>query len=144
MKTNVSRKLSIVTIMISFMCLTINLTHAQNKASSHHQMKISTDEHAKATTDEMKNKLSLNDSQYQKVYDINLKYAKQNKELAANSGNEKSKEKTMKSQREEKEKELKKVLTSEQYKKYEGMEKETKKEAKRKGRGTRERTARTR
>jgi len=140
MKTTVSHKLFIVATMISFMCLTIN---AQNRANSHHQMKTRADEHAKVTTDEMKNKLNLNDSQYQKVYDINLKYAKKNKELAANSANEKSKEKTMKSQNEEKRNELKKVLTSEQYKKYDGMEKGMKKEAKKKGKGTKERTAKT-
>ena len=139
MKTNVSRKLFIIATMMSFMCLTVNLS------SQTHQTKMDADEHAKMTTNEMKNKLDLNDNQYQKVHEINLKYAKKNNELAASPANNKSKEKTMKSLHEEKEKELKGVLTSDQYKKYEGMEKEMKKEAKEKRREERGgRTARTR
>ena len=134
MKTNVSRKLFIIATMMSFMCLTINLS------SQIYQTKMSADEHAKMTTNEMKNKLDLDHNQYQKVHEINLKYAKKQNELAASSANKKSEAKTMKSLHEEKEKELKGVLTSDQYKKYEGMEKEMKKEAKEKRKGERGRT----
>lgn len=84
---------------------------------------------AKATSQKMKTKLNLSDDQYNKVYEINLKYAKQNETIMQGSEDRMEKFKTMRKQNEEKDKEFKAVLTKEQYEEYEKIQKEMRQEA---------------
>ncbi len=114
-------KVCVVMMLAGCFFLMTNAVNAQ-------QMK-SAEDRAKALTDKMKEKLSLDDSQYQKVYDVNLKYAKQNDELAVASGDKKAKAEKMKSQFEAKDKEMKGILNADQYKKYESIKQELKSEA---------------
>jgi hypothetical protein len=81
---------------------------------------------AKSITDKMKTELTLSDDQYNKVYDINLKYAQKNTEALKEEGTRLAKLKTMKADNAEKSKELKAVLTEEQFEKYKSMRKEAK------------------
>ncbi|HEX2846085.1 MAG TPA: hypothetical protein VHN59_06025 [Chitinophagaceae bacterium] len=81
---------------------------------------------AKNITDKMKTELTLSDDQYNKVYDINLKYAQKNTEALKEEGTRLAKLKAVKAENEEKNKELKGVLTEEQFEKYKGMRKEMK------------------
>jgi len=76
-------------------------------------------ERAEIQTRLMANALSLSDSsRIDKVYDINLKYAKKMGELANSGGGRRAKFRKMRSLSEDKDKELKKALTSEQYEEY--------------------------
>ncbi len=125
MKTNLRSRLCIVTMLVGCLFLSVNIVNAQ-------QMTKSAEDRAKMLTNEMKSKLSLTDEQYQKVYDINLKYAKQVDQTAKTATDQKAKLQLFKSNHEDKAKEFKKVLTPEQYKMYEDMTKEAKKEAKEK------------
>ena len=94
---------------------------AQKDSTAH-----SPETRAKSITDKMKSELTLSDDQYNKVYDINLKYAQKNKEALKEEGTRLTKLKAMKAENEEKNKELKGVLTEEQFEKYKGMRKEMK------------------
>lgn len=84
---------------------------------------------AKAISQKMKTKLNLSDDQYNKVYEINLKYGKQNETVMQGSGDRMTKFQTLRTQNEEKNKELKTVLTKEQYEEYEKIQKEMRQEA---------------
>lgn len=74
---------------------------------------------AKKQTERMTGKLGLNDEQAGKVYDINLKAARQMIEAKDKGGN-------MKEIQQKKDEELKMVLTPEQMKKYEEVKMEMK------------------
>lgn len=94
---------------------------AQKDSTAH-----SPETRAKSITDKMKTELTLSDDQYNKVYDINLKYAQKNTEALKEEGTRLTKLKTMKADNAEKSKELKAVLTEEQFEKYKSMRKEAK------------------
>ncbi|MCI1647260.1 MAG: DUF4890 domain-containing protein [Bacteroides sp.] len=79
------------------------------------------EERAKMLTEKIKEALSLNETQEKTVYDINLKYAKQNQEVMTSDGDRAEKMEKMRSLQDAKNGELKKVLTEDQYKKYEKM-----------------------
>ena len=121
MKAISNYRIVIFLIMVCGMCLSANLNAQQTK---------SPEDRAKAITDEMKSKLNLNDDQFKKVSDVNLKYAKERNDIFSGSGDKKSKEDKMKTSFDSEKNDMKSILTSDQYKKYEDMLKEMKKEAK--------------
>lgn len=97
---------------------------------AHAQEGSTPEQRAKTLTEKMKTELTLTDSQYDKVYEVNLKYAVKNQEILKGSGNKLSKFKSLKSTNEDKSDEMKNLLTEEQYKKYEELQKEQRQEAK--------------
>ncbi len=113
-------KVYVFMMLMGCFFLVANVTNAQQAKSA--------EDRAKAMTDKMKEKLTLDDNQYQKVYDVNLKYAKKADEIAAGSGDKKSKAESLKTQLEAKDKDMKGILTSDQYKKYEDIKHELKSE----------------
>lgn len=120
MKTNLNHRLFIAIMVVGCLCFNVSAQQAQHTP----------EERAKALTDEMKSKLTLNDSQYQKVYDINLKYAKQNESIVKGTGDKKAKDELIKKQLDAKKQEMKGVLSADQYKKYESMREEVKSDLK--------------
>ena|SRR6187402_2231674 len=84
---------------------------------------------AMAFTERMRTELSLTDTQYPQVREINLKYAQKNEDIFKGSEGRFSKFKALKSSQKAKGKEMKAVLTSDQYKKYEAMVEEMKNKA---------------
>ncbi len=109
------------------------LSMSQAKAQSAQATQVpeykTPEEQAKKLTDKMKSELTLTDTQYQPVYDINLKYANKGQDLMKSTEDKKAKMEAMKSTMADKDNELKAVLTPDQYKKYEGMKKEMKSKA---------------
>ncbi len=88
--------------------------------------KMSPEENAELMTDWMKSALALEESQVSLVYDINLKYAKKNREIV-NSGEKKLRlYKKLKNSSQEKDKELNKILTKDQYRSYQEKREEMK------------------
>lgn len=94
------------------------------------EIKGAPEERAVKLTEKMKTRLVLTDAQYNKVYDINLKYARKNTDIMNGDGGKLAKIKSLKSTNEAKSKEMKVVLTQEQFEKYEEMQEELKSEAK--------------
>ncbi|MCI1683703.1 MAG: hypothetical protein LKI39_14280 [Bacteroides sp.] len=94
------------------------------------EAKMSSEEMAQNLTGIMKEKLSLDDQQYAKIYNINLNYINKNKELQNSSEGRMSKFKTFKSNQKAKDKELKSVLSNEQYNEYQQLKEKLKKEFK--------------
>ncbi|WP_129582993.1 hypothetical protein [Flavobacterium cyanobacteriorum] len=92
-------------IMLAFALFTINAV-AQDKAA----------EGAKAVTANMKEQLSLNDSQYTKVYAINQDFLKKAMENKTTAKTRIEKAKRLKALDEERDAKLKSVLTEEQFK----------------------------
>jgi hypothetical protein len=129
MKTSlnsISRKFAIAFVAINCLLLTTPLKlNAQSNTP-----RRSAEERAKAQTEKMKETLTLNDTLYQAVYDINLKYAKKMNEAAKKREIKRSELEKGKSMQEDKEKELKSILTDEQYKKYQDTKDQRKPEAK--------------
>jgi len=77
---------------------------------------------AQKMTDTMKVRLPLTDSiQYQKMYDLNLKYAERQQEVFSGTGNKMSKFRELKSLQSKKSAEAKVLLSKEQYKNYEAL-----------------------
>jgi len=104
-------------IFIVGLMLTANASLAQRGGGSF--MERPPQERAEIQTRLMGNALSLSDSsRIDKVYDINLKYAKKMEELTNSGSRRRAKFRKMRSLSEDKDKELKKTLTSEQYEEY--------------------------
>jgi len=104
-------------IFIVGLMLTANASLAQRGGGAF--MERPPEERAEIQTRLMGNALSLSDSsRIDKVYDINLKYAKKMEELANSGSRRRAKFRKMRSLSEDKDKELKKALTSEQYEEY--------------------------
>ncbi|MET0394391.1 MAG: hypothetical protein ABW019_14690 [Chitinophagaceae bacterium] len=91
-----------------------------------------TEGRARAISQKMKTELSLSDDQYNKVYEINLKYAQQNETIRKSSDDRMAKMQAIKAGNEAKNNELKAVLTKEQFEEYKKMQKELREEAKEK------------
>ncbi|MFB6456138.1 hypothetical protein ACE38W_12775 [Chitinophaga sp. Hz27] len=90
-------------------------------------------DYVKVMTDSMKSRLSLNDDQYHKVYDINKNFSDRMTTLRKdNSISRNEKGKQMRGISEERDGELKKVLNDDQYKKYEENKAERREHAKEK------------
>lgn len=89
------------------------------------------EEIAEFQTELMASALSLNEGQIADVYDINLKYAKENKSLIQSSGRKLKKFKKLKALSKSKDEELEKILTNKQYEIYLQKKEEVKEELKR-------------
>lgn len=106
----------IILLFIGVM-LTANILLAQRGGGSF--MERPPEERADIQTRLMGNALSLSDSsRIDKVYAINLKYAKKMEELANSGGSRRVMFRKMRSLSEDKDSELKETLTSEQYEEY--------------------------
>lgn len=127
MKTTVNQRnhLLVTTMLIISSLLLVSQLYAQSPES-----RKTPEERAKSLTDKMKEELVLTDAQYQPIYDLNLKYAKQNDEIAGSSEGKRAKIKQIRSAQSNKEEELKAILTEEQYQKYGAMKDELKSKAK--------------
>lgn len=102
------RKLQIVFgAVVMLLLFTVNAS-AQTKGA----------EGARAVTNYMKNELSLNDSQYTKVYAVNLEYLQKAIENKESGKNKVEKAKKLKSLDDERDNKLKSVLSDDQFKKY--------------------------
>lgn len=75
-------------------------------------------EFVKRATDTMQVKLSLNDEQYKKAYDINERFGKKLAAVKQNSGRKLQQLQQMKAADQERDAAFKQILTDEQYKKY--------------------------
>ncbi len=118
---------SAVVMMFVLSCLLVSTQlFAQEK------QRKTPEERASMLTDKMKKDLNLTDDQYKSVYDINLKYAKQNEEAFKNAQSKDEKIKIIKASEEAKDQELKGVLTDDQYTKYQLMKDQMKENAKNK------------
>ncbi|MFP9098745.1 hypothetical protein ACLI09_06810 [Flavobacterium sp. RHBU_24] len=96
-------------LLAAAMLLCISLASAQDKSI----------DGAKAVTSYMKEKLSLNDSQYTKVYNVNLTFLQKVEENAQkNKGADKIKK--LRALEDERDTKLKSVLSEDQYKNYVG------------------------
>ncbi|KGO91087.1 hypothetical protein [Flavobacterium subsaxonicum] len=87
-------------------------------------------EGAKKVTDGMKTQLTLNDSQYAKVLEINKAYLVKVKESKAKSVNKVEAAKKLKTIDEDREAKLKSVLTADQYKAFAATRADNKKKLK--------------
>lgn len=106
MKFSILKKMLLTAAML--LCFTINAS-AQDKSI----------EGAKAVTSYMKEQLQLNDSQYQKVYGVNLSFLQKEAENAKkNKGADKIKK--LRVLEEERDTKLKSVLGEDQFKNYIG------------------------
>lgn len=85
------------------------------------------EERAEKQTGWMKDHLALSEDQIPKVYDINVKYARQMQQVRVSGKPRVQKLKMAKSLSQERDKELKNVLTSDQYAQYETKKQETRK-----------------
>lgn len=83
-------------------------------------------ERAKKVSEKLKTELSLTDDQYNKVYDINLKYGTKMHDLKKSEGNRDSKMPEMKTLNKGKNEELKSVFNDAQWTKYQEWKKEKK------------------
>jgi len=95
-----------------------------SRAQSTEQKGSTPDQRALRQSDAMKTKLGLDTVQYQKVYDINLEYARKGQEIMEAGGGKFAKYRKFKSMMSEKDGRLKKVLTPDQYSSYQEMKKE--------------------
>jgi hypothetical protein len=111
---------SLVFTLLGFMLM----SRAQSTDTSIDLKNSSPEQRAQWQSNAMKNKLGLNDTQYQQVSAINLEYAKKGEEIK-NSGDGKfSKYRKFKSMMSDKDAKLKKVLSPDQFTTYEEMKKE--------------------
>jgi hypothetical protein len=103
------KKLQIVFGAIVMMLLfTVNATAQETKGAVG----------ARAVTNNMKEELSLNDSQYTKVYAVNLEYLQKAIENKESGKSKVEKAKRMKVLDDDRDNKLKSVLSDDQYKKY--------------------------
>ncbi len=94
------------------------------------------EERAKKQTERMKEKLGLTEDQAKTVYDINLKYAKEDEKKFSKKEQERQKRmEEFKISQAQKDAELKKVLNAEQYDKFQKQKGEMKKKKAKKGKG---------
>ncbi|NIG56380.1 hypothetical protein [Chitinophaga sp. Cy-1792] len=117
------KKLFLVPVLLlTWLLLPGNHVFAQNKP-----------DYVKVMTDSMKSRLSLNDDQYSKVYDINKSFSEKMGGIRKdNSLSKPEKGEKMKALSAERDGELKKILTDDQYKKYEANKAERREMAKEK------------
>ena len=112
----------ITTIGLGMVIALSSLTFAQDrpeKPTKEERKNMTVEEKAQKKTERMTKQLALSKDQSKQVYDINLKYEKENKILRAES--KKIKEKS-KAKRAEKRSSIEKVLTAEQLAKAKEME----------------------
>ncbi|ACU63273.1 hypothetical protein Cpin_5854 [Chitinophaga pinensis DSM 2588] len=88
------------------------------------------DKAAKALTDTMRTQLSLDDTQYSKVYDINADFVGKLAGLKDDSDSKMAKFKKMKAIDEDRDKALKAVLSAEQFKSFQEFKKQNRQEMK--------------
>jgi len=123
MKTNFNRIIAVIMLVAAF-------SFSLGTVAQTNDTKARPEERAKNLTDQMQKKLSLTDAQYQSVYNINLKYAKENEQLKNNADSKLVKLKKLKSLQLNKSEELRVVLNKEQFGKYEEWMKDVKNEIK--------------
>jgi hypothetical protein len=117
-----TKRFSKAMMMLSVVCCTLVSIN-----SFAQQKKFTPEERAKMSTDRMKTAVNLTDSQYTKVYDLNLKYAQKMKELRGASGTMDEKRDSFKGLRQEQQKELSTILSSDQMSAYKEMQRENRK-----------------
>ncbi len=88
------------------------------------------EERAEAQTEVMKEKLELQDNQYNQVHEINLKYANKVEQLKSSSSSRRDKFNKIKSLQDEKDKEMKGALSEEQFSTYEDEKRDIMQEVK--------------
>jgi hypothetical protein len=127
-------KILLAVFIIAIAGFTINPAKAQQRQQQMAEMvKNSTPEQrANMQTTMMTTKLGLDSATKMKVYDANLKAAKNMDPIIKGEGRRMSKMREMKSIEEQKDKDLKSALTPEQYKQYETMKEEMKEKMKEK------------
>ncbi|MCW4470837.1 hypothetical protein OGH69_17845 [Flavobacterium sp. MFBS3-15] len=81
---------------------------------------------AKLMSENMKEKLALDDSQYQKAYDVNLEFLNAAKALKESEGRKLEKAKKLKTLSEERDKKMKAFLSENQYSVYLQIKEENK------------------
>jgi hypothetical protein len=88
------------------------------------------DKAAKALTDTMRTQLSLDDTQYSKVYDINADFMGKLADMKGDSDSKMAKFKKLKAIDEDRDKALKAVLSAEQFKLFQEFKKQNRQEMK--------------
>lgn len=88
------------------------------------------DKAAKALTDTMRTQLSLDDTQYSKVYDINADFMGKLAGMKGDSDSKMAKFKKLKALDEDRDKALKGVLSAEQFKSFQEFKKQNRQEMK--------------
>lgn len=88
------------------------------------------DQATKAMTDTMQARLSLNDDQYKKVYDINAQFLSKLGSIKQQGGGKLAKLKNLKAADQERDAALKPVLSDDQFKKFQEYKKERREEMK--------------
>lgn len=86
--------------------------------------KTTPEERAQFLTDLMKTELSLEQSQNEPVYEINLKYAKEMEDIVLSDGTERTRAKGLRDMNARKEAELETVLSEDQYQLYQEKKKQ--------------------
>ncbi len=94
------------------------------------QDKHTPEEKAKRMTDSLKTNLSLTDSQYSKVYDLNVNYITKIQELRKQTGSKEDKMQAFKDLHKSQRKDINAILTKEQMEKLKAMHQEGKQERK--------------
>lgn len=102
------------------------VTGASSNAQSTHQS--TPEERAQRWNSWMKEQLDLTPDQESPIYDINLKYARQNEELKVSTDSKRAKFQQLKSTDEKKDQELKTILTDAQFKLYQQKKKDLQKQ----------------
>lgn len=117
--------------MIRSIALLVCMMFAAAGAQAQEEERISLTPEERATkwTEWMKTELSITAEQEPKVYEINLKYAKQTESVRAQGGSRRSKFKDVKSIDDAKDEEMKAVLSSEQFAQYQTKKQEMRKKA---------------
>jgi hypothetical protein len=108
-------------VLLAMVLLSATAVNAQDKSN---------EERAKTLTERMKENLTLNDDQYQKVYTINLAFVNKAGGVRDSGGGRLAKARKLKDADGERDKMLKGVLTDEQYKKYKEQKAKNRKEMK--------------
>jgi hypothetical protein len=86
--------------------------------------KTTPEERAQFLTDLMKAELSLEQSQHEPVYEINLKYAREMEDIVLSDGTERTKAKGLRDMNAREEAELETVLREDQYQVYQEKKKQ--------------------
>ena len=109
--------------LMSLLILSVQFLFAQDKSN---------EERAKALTERMKENLSLQNDQYEKVYTINLVFVNKATQVRNSGGGRLGKARKLKGADSERDKMLKGVLSDKQYKKHKEQKDENRKEMKKK------------
>jgi hypothetical protein len=92
--------------------------------------KSTPEQRAKFQTEQMNKKLPLKADQYEAVYAINIKFAKETEPYIRETDGKMKKLRELKAIQNKKSEEMKAILTPDQYKKYEELQKENREKAK--------------